>query len=141
MEESMFLEDISINYLAVVLAAIAYFVLGAIWYSPKVFGSLWLKHDPSTIETGRTTMIIAFIGEAIIGLIIAYILAIFIRVSQADTVIKGIVVSLWIWLGFVATTHFSAVLWGRKSLMNFFIHAGFLLAGFLLMGAIISGLY
>jgi hypothetical protein len=138
----MFLEDIPVNYLAVVLAAVVYFILGAVWYSPKVFGSMWMKHNPSVVpsETNRTNMIVAFIGEAVIGLIMAYILAVFIRISQADAVIKGIVVSLWIWLGFIATTHFSAVLWGRKSLINFFIHAGFLLTAILLMGAIISGL-
>jgi len=138
--EFMFLEDIPVNHVAVLLAAVAYFVLGSIWYSPKVFGVMWMKHDPIYGETQTSNMYFSYLGEAIISLIIAYILALFIEISHADIVIKGIVVALWIWLGFIATTHFSAVLWGRKSLINFFIHAGFLLAGLLLMGAIISGL-
>jgi len=32
-----------INFVAVVVAAVAYFVLGWVWYSPEVFGKAWMK--------------------------------------------------------------------------------------------------
>ena len=136
----MFLEDIPVHYLAVVIAAAVYFFLGAVWYSPQVFGKILIKHDPAHPEAKQPHMILSLIGEAFIGLIMSYILALFIEISNADMVIKGVVVSLWIWLGFIATSYFSAVLWGKKSLINFFVHAGFLLTALLLMGAVISGL-
>ena len=35
--------EFQINYLAVGVAALATFFLGALWYSPLLFGKLWLK--------------------------------------------------------------------------------------------------
>ena len=32
-----------INYLAVVVAAIAWFVVGSLWYSPLLFGKMWME--------------------------------------------------------------------------------------------------
>ncbi len=32
-----------VNYLAVLVAAIVGMVVGFIWYSPKVFGKMWMK--------------------------------------------------------------------------------------------------
>ncbi len=39
-----------INWLAVVVAAIAYMVLGAIWYAPPVFGNAWAKGIGKTVD-------------------------------------------------------------------------------------------
>ena len=32
-----------LNWLAVIVAAIAYFAIGALWYSPPVFGTAWMS--------------------------------------------------------------------------------------------------
>lgn len=134
----MLLDAVSVNYVAVVIAAAAYFILGTIWYAPTMFGSRWMKHEWGQEEQRhRTPIILAYIGEAIIALIIAYILALFFEITHTTGVLEGVVLALWIWLGFIATTHFSAVLWGRKTLKSFFIHAGFMLLGLLIMGVLI----
>ena len=39
--DNSFLTDM--NWLAVLVAAVAYFMLGAIWYSKALFGNTWLK--------------------------------------------------------------------------------------------------
>lgn len=137
----MYLEDVPVNYFAVIVAALGYFILGSVWYSPAVFGHRSMKHD-TIVEDDlkRTPVILAYIGELIISFILAYILALFIEITQAREILEGVVVALWIWLGFIATTHFSAVLWARKTLKSFFIHAGFMLFGFLLMGILIPAL-
>ena len=50
----------SINYLAVVTAAISTFVLGGLWYSPLLFGNKWLRannfseSDLQSFSKGRT---------------------------------------------------------------------------------------
>jgi hypothetical protein len=145
----MFLDDVPVNYPTVLLAAIVYFVIGAIWYSPFLFGH-YKSHEHGTpaqenvISTPLDTkqrhwlrLIGPYIGEFIISLIIAYVLTLFIQISQAEEIAEGIAVALWIWIGFIATTHFSAVLWDRKTVHNFFIHAGFMLVGLMAMGATI----
>ncbi len=136
----MFLEDISVNWWAVILSTVIYFVLGAIWYSPALFGSMWAKHDPSMKDHENKNMTVGLMGELIIGLIMSYVLAVFIEVSEANAVEKGVVVALWAWIGFIATTQFSFVLWGKRSLISYFIHSGFVLVALILMGIAISGL-
>jgi hypothetical protein len=146
----MYLDDVPMNYLGVLLAAIVYFIIGFIWYAPFAFGSKRERHDDKSgtpTHAGCSTCksepgsyackIGSYIGEFIIALIIAYVLALFIQISQADEVVEGIAVALWIWVGFIATTHFSSVLWARKTLEHFFIHAGFMLVGLIAMGAVI----
>lgn len=150
----MYLDDIPINYWGVLVAAVVYYILGAIWYSPYLFGDCSNKKEgccptsePKNKEeccaVGESKKsecgckIAAYIGQFIISLVIAYVLALFIEISQAEQVVEGITVAFWAWLGFIATTHFSPVLWGRKSFKNYLVHAGFLLLGFIVMGAVI----
>lgn len=40
MDTSFFSE---MNWLAILVAAVAYFLLGALWYSKALFGNLWIK--------------------------------------------------------------------------------------------------
>lgn len=140
----MFLDDVSVTYSAVIVAAIVYFILGAIWYAPFFFGHCSAKHDEAcpVDKEGKDKgcqecgcKIVAYVGEFILDLITAYILAVVIQLSQATEIAEGISVAIWMWIGFVATTHFSSVLWGYKTLKSFFIYACFMLLGFIAMGA------
>jgi hypothetical protein len=136
----MYLDDVPIDYLGVLLAAIAYFIIGFIWYAPFAFGNKRERDEKSKVQNQEgffTRKIGSYIGEFIISLIIAYVLALFIQISQADGVVEGVSVALWTWIGFIATTHFSSVLWARKTLEHFFIHAGFMLVGLVAMAAVI----
>lgn len=147
----MFLDDVPVNYLAVFLAAIAYFIIGSIWYAPFFFGHRNKHHEDITpiVDTQpkqtvvelqpkhRFCLIGSYIGEFIISLIIAYVLTLFIQLSQADDLMEGITVALWVWIGFIATTHFSAVLWDRKTVKSFFIHSIFMLIGLIAMASVI----
>ena len=37
------IEDINLSLIAIVVAAVAGMVIGALWYSPLLFGNAWLK--------------------------------------------------------------------------------------------------
>lgn len=138
----MFLDDVPMNYWGVLTAAVVFYVLGAIWYLPCLFGGACCSGS-SACGTGEMNKpsccckVGAYIGEFIISLVIAYVLALFIQISEAEKIVEGITVAFWAWLGFIATTHMSAVIWGHKPIKAYLVHAGFLLIGFLIMGAII----
>lgn len=138
----MFLMDVPVNYMAVLTAALTYFMIGAVWYAPFMFGHRWkqyqrgetAEHSPQYSCSSCTQ---SYVGEGLISLILAYVLTLFIQISQALEVKEGVAVALWIWLGFIATTHFSAVLWDRKTIKSFLIHAGFMLIGLIAMALVI----
>ena len=138
----LFFNDVMINWKGVGLAALAYLILGLLWYAPFAFGRRWIIQEWELIGKSQIiASLIGYIGEFILGLIIAYVLAIFIHMSQAMQWSQAIMVALWVWMGFVATVQFSSVLWGRKTLENFFIHTGFMLVSLLIMSIILMYWY
>ena len=41
-----------LNWLAVIVAALAYFAIGAVWYAPPAFGRAWMAAGGMTVEPG-----------------------------------------------------------------------------------------
>ena len=56
------------NWLAVLVAAVAYFILGALWYSKILFANMWIKahgidmNDPNGRKGLGMMMFLSFIG-------------------------------------------------------------------------------
>lgn len=131
----------AVNGWAVWGASIVYFALGVIWYAPFLFGNLVKTEKPYPGDVPHSSYVIrGYIGEFLSSWLIAYVLALFIRGNQAVLIEDGVYVATWVWIGFLATTHFSYFLWGRKSFLSYFIHACFMLAGFVTMGAVIMAI-
>lgn len=130
----------TVNFLSVLIAAILYYCLGYLWYSPWLFGHHINQSDiPDSEKEYSLPGIWSYIGEFIIALIISLGLAILIQPNDFNA-FGGLVVALLVWSAFVATTHFSAVLWARKSFKSFCLHSGFILVGFALIGAVLGWL-
>ena len=129
-----------INYAAVVASALAYWVLGAVWYGvfSKPFIALmrWTPEQLARMEAegaGRE------IGVALLAsLLTAYVLAHFVRFTGADTVSKGAQAGFFVWLGFVLTTNLGTVLFEFRPLGLYLINNGYHLVGLLGMGALLA---
>jgi len=126
----------SVNLLAVLVAGIASFILGGIWYAKPVFGKQWMKFSGVKMGGKNPTkaMAIGFLAT----LVMSYILAHFIKYTQSTTVLDGMIGGFWIWLGFVATTTLYSVIYEGKSLKLYVLNNGYNLLSLLLMGAILA---
>lgn len=92
-----------INYLAILVAAIAAFVFGAVYYG--ALGKPWMK--AARIKPEEATMSpVLFITSFIAELVMAWVLAGVIGHLGAGQVTawNGIVSGAFVWLGFIATT-------------------------------------
>lgn len=103
-----------LNYLAILVAAVAQFVVGAFWYMP-LFGNLWCKiHgiDPNSIDQKAAMRQMApLYGLQFIGtLITTVVLALFIMGMPMEWNVFGI--AGFVWLGFIFPTQLSAVMFG-----------------------------
>lgn len=92
----------AVNWLAVVLATVASFAFGALWYT--ALSRQWLAALGKTREqlnVGYTP----FIWSLLVELVMAYFLALLTPLLTGEiTVIGGLVVGAHMWLGFVITT-------------------------------------
>lgn len=131
--------EIEINYVAVLVAAIAAFVLGALWYSPLLFMKAWVKAGNIDMnKKGGLSPAVAMGIGFIIQLLTAYVLAHFLVLVDADSIKGALKPTFWIWLGFTATTQFGSVLWEMKSLKYFAINASHTLLSMLVMAAVLT---
>ncbi len=129
--------DADINILAVISAAVAGMAIGTVWYSPFIFGKIWMAQSgmrPEDMKGRGRAMVIA----AISSFVSAYVLACFIDLLDVHTLSGGIAVAFPVWLGFVATVMALEMGFGGKSLKVYLIDAGNQLASFLAMAAVLS---
>ncbi|MGH2661947.1 MAG: DUF1761 domain-containing protein [Actinomycetota bacterium] len=99
-----------VNYLAVLVAAVAWWILGAIWYARPVFGNAWIKASGITIQEGQRPGPETYIVPLIVEFIAVTATAMIARATVASTVGDGIVLGLVVGIGFaVALTANEAV--------------------------------
>jgi hypothetical protein len=131
-----------INYAAVFVSAIVYWVLGGIWYSPILFGNKFIqimRWSPEQLariqnEGAGAQLALAFLGS----LVAAYVLAHIVRFTSGESATDGAKTGLWLWLGFVATTNLNTVFFEFRPLGLYLINVAYHLVAFLAMGALLA---
>ncbi len=130
-----------INYVAVLVSAAAGFVIGMLWYS-VLFGKAWMKLSgmkKADIEKSKKKgMTKNFIGGFVALLVMAFVLAHFVDMAEAATVLGGAQAGIWIWLGFVATIMLNKVLWEGKPFKLYLLDAAHYFVVLIAMGSILA---
>jgi len=130
------LDFASINYLAVLVATLAAYFFGALWYS-ILFGNTWLKalgKSKGELPSPTLPMLINFI----LTFITALGLALLIKGLGITTLFDGILIGLVVAIAFIVTNTLSEYLYSGASMKLFWIHAGYRLVYILIMGAILG---
>ncbi len=134
----------SINWLAVILCVIVDFVVGSIWYHPKVFYNTWRMAQglPDPAQT-RPNMTKIWGLTAVAALVIAISMAFMVNsiggaMPGGVNLFNGASVGLMIWLGFVATTYLTNNLFANRGFKVWAIEVGNWLVVLVLFGAILG---
>jgi len=125
-----------LNYLAIIVAAIVRMVIAIIWYHKAVFGQTWVNDvlGGEKVVDLVVKKLYAFLNTYVVAVVIAGFISLVDDVSWW----QGACVGFWAWLGFVATTTLSGVIWERKSWISFLLHNGEMLISYVVMGIIIA---
>jgi hypothetical protein len=127
----------SINYLAVLVAAVAAFAVGGIWYSPMLFHRPWMKANNLTeaeLAGGGTGKIfgLAFVFALVMALNLAMFLS-----APGTTVTwgatAGALTAVW-----VALAIGTVALFERRPAVYTVINGGYWFVSLVLMGAILG---
>jgi len=128
----------TINWWAVIIAAVVKFLIGWGWYAPPVFGKRWQDLSKISPEQSRSGLAPAIVVQIIGDLIMAYILARFIIHYGATDLIGGAFIGFMAWLGFVATIMAGAIFYEKRPPQLVAINAGYQLVGIVVMGVILG---
>ena len=128
------------NYVAIVVAAIAAFVVGALWYSPLLFGKAYMEVTgmDAAAMADMTPPVGELLGEFARNLVVAFVLAHLIARLGAGDWKAAVQLGLWVWMGFQAMLLMGAVLHEKMPWMLYAIHVGDALAKTLLMAVILG---
>ncbi len=128
----------SMNFLAVLVATLSAFVLGALWYGP-LFGKLWMKLNgftPESVKVGGMSMPVIMITNFAATLISALALAMFLG-KESDWIF-GLTAGIMVALFWIATNRLNDVLYEKKPLGLWILNVGYALVSYAIMGAILG---
>jgi len=132
------MENLQINHLAVISAAVFNLVLGGIWYSPVLFYKAWKDENDLSDEDFEKQKPLKVYGLAfLLSLVMAYNMALFLGEESTE----------WIWgttagfltgFGWAGAIFTVIALFEMKSWKYIFINSGFIIIYFTVIGFIIG---
>lgn len=131
-----------LNWLAVIVATVAYFALGALWYSPVAFGRPWQRAigwDEAQQQGGASPMIYA--GPAVFALVSTIATAMLANATGSTDVGTGVVLGLVVGVGYgLALTAYEALFAPNRPQpwVWFSITGAYHLVGLLIVAVVVS---
>jgi hypothetical protein len=127
-----------VNYLAVIIATLAGFGLGPVWYT--VLAKPWMRAAGKTeVDRPQSGAQILLFATALIALFVMALMLAGLMGHIGDVTVRGGVVSgFFVWLGFVITTMGVNHAFGGAKPMLTLIDGGYWLAVLLIQGAVIG---
>jgi Protein of unknown function (DUF1761) len=125
------------NYPAVLVAAIAYWLLGGLWYA-VLFNKPWTALEHMTAEQLGANPTIPYIVSFLLEILIAYSLAQLCIWRNANTIGRGASVGVLVWIGFVGPIALMTYMFEMRPRALFAINEFYPLFGLVLMGAILG---
>lgn len=125
-----------INYLAVVVAAIAFFAWSAIYYSPPLTGRAWQKATGLTQEQMRPNPML-YVASYVAYFLMALTMAAIARSTEASDFGDGLVLGLFVGIGIAAAGIWNGGLYEQRSNLAW-INIGNVVIGFIIMAVIVT---
>lgn len=126
-----------LNFVAVLAAAVAAFVLGFLWYGP-VFGKIWMKYMGISHEDAKKVSQKKMIPGYIATFITVFVESMFLLFFTLLLQTAFWHAALMIWVGFIVFQMTGIVFWEGRPWGLFVINAGYRLANLLLIGFVLS---
>lgn len=127
------------NWLAILIAALANMVIGFLWYGTWAFGKSWMKLSGHTMGEGFPAgpgPLYAL--TAVAAVVQAITMAWFVGQTGANSGAAGAIVGLYVGMGIVAAAMFAEVLFAGRHPRLFAITAGYSVLALIVQGMIIG---
>lgn len=132
------------NYWLIILATVVQFILGAVWYSPLMFGKWWMEIMGMTdlpkeeLEKMQKSMAPFYGVQIALTVLTTFVLSMFIYyLKMANVGFHAYGVAGWVWLGFIAPTQIASVVWANTK-RKFWGKQIFVMLSYQLVGLMIT---
>ncbi len=130
--------SIDVNIWAILVSSVVNMVVGALWYSPPLFGKHWMRLTGIAREgLSQGNRVVLYVGSYFAGLILAGILAVVISATGVETVWEALILAAMVWLGFTAAPSYANAVFEGKPLQLWAINSAHPLVSVLLMSVIL----
>ena len=130
--------EVHVNYLAVLIAAVANYVIATIWYA-AIFGKVWQKLTGITdMKPAPMNIVLVFIGSFVLSYVLYHSIVFAEAYVKISGIHGGIMGGFFNWLGFIAPVTLSTKLYEKKPWGLWLLDNGFWLISLIVMGIIQS---
>ena len=126
-----------INYLAVIVAALAHMAIGFLWYGP-LFGETWIRSIGKTREEIAGGGNVPYVVSTLSTLVMAFALALLLTLPDQVNVVTGIVFGLLAAVGFIAPAVATGAVFESRPWTVTLLTIGYEGVSLLVMGAILG---
>ena len=120
----------------ILIATVLSYIVGMVWYSPALFWETWrkgakIKQKPE--KPHFLTMVVWLIST----FVMIYALSVLINFSAAASITQAVLVAVYAWAGFVATSLIGSVLWEKRPISFYLVNAMYFLVALILSAIIL----
>lgn len=105
--------DVTLNIWAILVCGVGHFLIGALWYSPLLFGKPWAAAkgiDMNAEDAGASPLM--YLSGLVVGLILAAGLAVLLDFAGITMVPAALLFTAIAWLAFLAMPTFANAVFG-----------------------------
>ncbi len=126
------------NFLAVVVAALANYVIGAVWYG-AIFRGAWQRlSGTGQMKVSALSVILGLVGAFLMSYVLHHALVFANEYLKTSGVGAGLMVGFFNWLGFIAPVTIGVVTYEKKPFVLWILNNGYWLISLLVMGIILA---
>ena len=133
--DTSFLSEL--NYLAILVSGIAYWIIGALWYSPVLFGKAWGAVVQPT-EEQRKKMGVTMVISLVMMIAICFVMALFVTHLVPADMMRGLKIALASSLGFMLLPTWIGQMYANTNRTVMLIDAGYHIVGFIVAAIILT---
>jgi hypothetical protein len=134
--------EVQVSWLAVLFATLSTMVVGTIWYTPKVFGNLWIKLTGHKMSGNKNDAVKPILITLVVSLVTAYVLAHVTYLSYTffdySWLQAALSTAFWTWLGFTAARIITHDAFEGRPAQLTVLNVAHELVTFLVMGLVIG---
>jgi hypothetical protein len=133
---------IEMNYWYILLAAVVQFVLGAVWYSPLLFGNVWMKimnvdhYSKEELQKMQQSMMPFMALQFVLTLVTTFVLANNIAYAGL-TGAAAYIYAGFMWFGYMMPVSVSSVIFGSTK-RHFWLKQIGIMVGMQLVGILLA---